>query len=98
MHFLAHRGNEPIVEEHIDFWLLELRSPEFLMEAVRRFDRRAATLQSRRDLLKIAARGDLPSLRTALLDEMEAEKEADRRYWQPLKRQLSELRRERRND
>jgi len=47
-------------------------------------------------LLEHAASGDEESLASALQAEQEVEREADRRYWAPLKRELEQLRRDRR--
>jgi hypothetical protein len=46
--------------------------------------------------LAAALTGDERTLRALLRDEEEAEMEADRKYWQPLKAELQRLRRERR--
>ena len=49
-------------------------------------------LQALRPLLAHAAAGNAPRLVAALRVEEEAEREADRRHWEPLKRQLEQLR------
>ena len=76
-----------------DFWLRELRTPELLMELVRRRPARARRLEATRSLLSIAATGDLERLEEALRREQEAERAADRKYWTPLRKELELLRR-----
>ncbi len=76
-----------------DFWLRELRTPELLVELVRRWPARARRLETTRPLLRIAATGDLERLGEALRREQEAERAADRKYWLPLRRELEVLRR-----
>lgn len=78
--------------ERIEFWLKEMRVPERLTELWQRFPAEAASLQAQRPLLKIAQRGDLEELRTALDAEVRAEQAKDRAYWEPLKKELEQLR------
>jgi hypothetical protein len=77
------------------FWLSELRSPELLIEARRRFPAIAAELAVRRPLLQYATSSQFDELEAALEAEEKAERAADREYWLPLCRQLEELRRTR---
>jgi hypothetical protein len=77
----------------VDFWLRELRTPELLVELVRRRPGRARALEATRRLLSIAATGDLERLGEALRQEQEAERAADRTYWAPLRKELGLLRR-----
>jgi hypothetical protein len=49
----------------------------------------------RRSLLQYAMRGDPVALEAALREEEDREREADRRYWQPLRTELERLRRRR---
>ncbi len=74
--------------EQAAFWLTELRSPEFLNEAVARFPRDAAR-STRPAVVAAIAEGDVAS---ALAVEQSAEMSADRDYWQPLRRELESLR------
>jgi hypothetical protein len=77
-----------VSDEQIDFWLAELRSPEFLREVVGHFPKQAE--RSHR-LAVIAARenGDIAE---ALASEQAAEMTADCAYWAPLRRELETLR------
>lgn len=70
------------------FWLRELRTPEFLHEAVHRFPGVAA--QSGRGAVVAALQGG--DVTRALADEQAAEMAADRDYWAPLRAELEALR------
>jgi len=79
----------------IDFWLRELRSPTILAEVARSAPDACERLRMTRPLLAHAAAGSEPLLAAALRAEEESEREADRRYWAPLKLELEQLRRDR---
>jgi hypothetical protein len=83
-------------EEHRDFWLREARTPELLVELCGRFPERARVLAEDRPLLKLASEGMLDELRTALDAEVRAEQALDRSYWEPLRKELEQFRREHR--
>lgn len=90
---IHHRENSASPRgDWIKFWLLEARSPELLTQLCHDFPADAAALQARRPLLGIAASGDLDELRTALDAEVRAEQAKDRAYWEPLKKELEQLR------
>jgi hypothetical protein len=80
--------------EWTDFWLMETRSPELLIDLTTRFPAETARLQPARPLLALAIAGDLPRLREALDAEVRVEQEKDRIYWEPLKREMEAFRRE----
>jgi hypothetical protein len=86
--------NQPTPDQ-IEFWLLELRTPELLIETAEAYPNIAKTFDSFRPLLKFASIGDAVLLAEALLSEEKEEREADRVYWQPLKAELEQLRRNR---
>ena len=75
-----------------DFWLRELRSPTILIEVARSARQVCERLEAVRPLLEHAATGNEPRLVAALRAEEEAEREADRHYWAPLKQELEQLR------
>jgi hypothetical protein len=81
--------------EQIEFWLRELRTPELLMECVRRFPADATTLAGARPAVAAAIAGDLDVVRDALAVEEAHERESDRLYWAPLKSELEALRHQR---
>ena len=82
-------------KEQIRFWLLELRTPELLIELAGKHGRLPISLLRKRPLLKLAKPGHEPVLAEALLEEERLEREADRHYWIPLRAELEKLRRAR---
>ena len=92
-HYFQHRDDP--TPARIRFWALELRSPELLIE-ISRLHRTACERAARqRPLLRHAARGDQMALEVALHEEEAREREADRRYWRPLRSELERIRRQR---
>jgi hypothetical protein len=79
----------------ISFWLRELRTPELLLEVARRWPQACARVEKRRPLLRWARRAQAERLALALATEERREREADARYWAPLKAELEALRLER---
>jgi hypothetical protein len=77
----------------VRFWLREMRTPELLIELAARYPRQAAALRRARPLLQHAITGNAHRLQRALESEESAIRAEDRRYWQPLRRELSDLRR-----
>ena len=85
-------NRENPTREQIRFWFLELRTPDLLIELARSQGRIPAHLCRKRPLLKLAITGNNSSLADALLAEEQREREADRQYWAPLKKELESLR------
>jgi hypothetical protein len=79
----------------VRFWLRESRTPEMLMELSRSHIDVAQASIPERPVLRAAAEGDEIALENALLDEERAQRFADKIYWEPLKRELEKLRRDR---
>ena len=97
VHYTTYR-EDPTVEQ-VGFWLRELRTPEFLVEAARLALASAGALEAAvldRPLLRSATRDGLASgtLARALRAEEDAERSADESYWRPLRERLSRLRQE----
>jgi hypothetical protein len=90
-HFLQHRLSP--TDKQVQFWLRELRTPELLSEAAGTWRTQTDDLISIRPLLRYAQAGQRQELVGALKVEEQAEREADRQYWQPLKAELERLRR-----
>jgi hypothetical protein len=90
-HYLGHRAAP--TREQQRFWLRELRTPELLVEAAHAWPEASHALEAERPLLVLAQSGQVGGLDEALAGEERAEREADRRYWQPLKAELEQLRR-----
>lgn len=78
--------------DHIRFWFLELRTPELLIELAGDHARLPMSLIRKRPLLNLAQPGNELILAEALLSEERLEREADRRYWLPLRAELESLR------
>ena len=76
----------------IRFWLLELRTPELLAVVAQRNPVACRRLARQRPLLSWAISDDSPRLESELLAEETAERERDREYWLPLRRELESLR------
>lgn len=93
VHYTTYRG-EPTAER-IGFWLQDLRTPEFLVEAAQAHAGALEAAAKARPLLRTATPHDLESgaLAQALRAEEDAERSADAAYWQPLRERLSRLRR-----
>ncbi len=76
----------------IRFWLCELRTPELLVEVAEKNTATAKKLSDKRPLLQLALAGEMRRLEAEIAAEEAAEREADRNYWQPLKKELEKLR------
>ena len=79
--------------DHVRFWLRESRTPEMLVELAQRHRDEAAALAAERPLLVHAGAEEWERLHDALSAEERRERELDREYWRPLRRELEELRR-----
>jgi hypothetical protein len=90
---IHHRENAAAPRsDWVEFWLLEARSPELLVELTRRFPKDAHAQTSRRPLLRLALTGENEALREALDAEARAEQAKDRAYWAPLKAEFEAFR------
>lgn len=78
--------------EQTEFWLLEARSPEILIQVAADLPDVAARLESVRPLLKYARIAERDQIENELAEEERSEREADRAYWRPLKEELEKLR------
>lgn len=76
----------------VSFWLRELRTPELLLTLARANGPLCRRLAAGRTLLAKAAAGDAEALAAALNQEEAMERERDRSYWHPLRRELEALR------
>jgi len=95
IHYREHA--HAVTEDRVEFWLREARTPELLVELCQLFPTRAAELATDRPLLGLAREPSLDDLRAALDAEVRAEQARDRDYWQPLRRELEQFRREHRD-
>jgi hypothetical protein len=76
----------------VKFWLRELRTPELLIEVARVRPALCRRISVDRPLLRHATADNVADLHRALVEEEIAEREQDRIYWQPLRRELERLR------
>lgn len=83
--------------DDIRFWLEQSLTEKILIETASRYSDLAQSLAEKRPLLEAALSGDTHTLRKRLTEEIEAEKERDRIYWEPLKKRLAHLRKTARN-
>ena len=88
-------GRDQPTQEQVEFWLLELRTPELLIETALAHPDIVSNVEAFRPLLKLASIGDAVLMAEALLSEEREQREADKEYWQPLKAELEQLRRDR---
>lgn len=88
--YFEHR--EHATRLQLEFWFLELRTAELLFALATEHPKLCHTLAKRRQLLKFASSHNTATLTEALSEEESAEREADRRYWAPLKSELEKLR------
>ena len=85
------RRDKP-AQRDLRFWLLESRTPALLIELAQLYPELRQRLLPKRPLLAAALSGDLEALERALRAEEIAERERDRLYWLPLKREIEKLR------
>ena len=84
-------NRESPTKDQIKFWFLELRTPQLLLELASQHSIPAQLLRQR-PLLKALKPEDESILVRFLNEEEEKEREADRLYWMPLKKELERLR------
>jgi hypothetical protein len=89
-HYFEHHANPNSAQ--IRFWLRELRTPQLLVEVARAHATICRRLVLHRSLLAIAALGNAAKLERALAAEEATEREKDRLYWLPLRKELEKLR------
>jgi hypothetical protein len=94
-HYREHR--DTATKEQMQFWLRESRTPEMLIDMAARFPELSRQIAGQRPLVDDAIAADQVQLETALAKEETHEREVDRRYWEPLKRELEQMRRDRRS-
>ncbi len=92
-HYFQHRRKPTAAQ--VAFWLRELRSPELLMHVARKRVTLCRRLVRDRPLLAAAMAPKGDELEQALRAEESAERERDKRYWLPLRKELETLRRSR---
>ena len=89
-HYDAFR-NHP-TDDQVRFWLRESRNPEVLITIAATFPEIRDQLLSTRPVLQETFSASRTAVRQSLRDEELKERNADERYWQPLKAELVSLR------
>jgi hypothetical protein len=84
--------HEHSTRQQLEFWFLELRTPDLLIDLASEHPAICSRLAKRRRLIRFAASHDKLALTKALSAEENAEREADRLYWAPLRAELEHLR------
>lgn len=80
------------IPAQIQFWFREFRTPELLVELADRYPALCRRLVKQRPLLTHAQSGKMTELEQALLAEETAERQRDKEYWLPRRRELEILR------
>ena len=93
-HYFGHREHPTPEQAH--FWLTELRTPTLLVEVASAHAPHARAALASRPLVQHALDEDVGALGAALDGEERLERERDRQYWLPLRRELEQLRLRRR--
>lgn len=79
-------------KSQIAFWLLEMRTPQLLIDIAKQHPAACKRAALKRPLLSLAVVGSTKDLQQALQSEETAEREIDQRYWSPLRKELEKLR------
>jgi hypothetical protein len=78
--------------EKVRFWLQESRTPSILLELAEKYEMEAKAVSEGRLVLSAALSGDNARLDQLIEQEERNEREIDRRYWEPLQKELNLLR------
>jgi len=78
--------------EQISFWLKEARTPPLLIEVAKVYPKALVQCLPLRPLLSLAVKKNEAGLTRALDKEEKKEREVDRKYWEPLRKELEALR------
>lgn len=89
-HYLNHR--ESPNPEQISFWMMELRTADFLIEAAQKHPSIALRHQRIRPLIDLALNASRQDLEKEFLKEQEIERTRDKEHWEPIKRELEQIR------
>ena len=89
-HYFRHLAEQ--TTQKAQFWLQELRTPELLIEVAAAHPELARSEANTRPSVRVALSGALDDVGDALEAEEQEERRKDREYWAPLKRELEQLR------
>jgi len=87
--YVAH---ETPSDKDVQFWLQESRTPSMLVNLAQTYPKQTELFIPLRPLLTAARHGDEPEIESGLRQEEQRERETDRAYWEPLRRELEALR------
>jgi hypothetical protein len=87
---IMHKYKAP--KDHILWWLKECRDAEILIELVKRYPEIIKECIPFRPLLELAVLSKVKRLNKELRAEEEHERQKDREYWAPLRKELERLR------
>ena len=85
------RQEDPTMEQ-VRFWLLQSRTPEMIIELAQTYVQESKLLSNVRKVLQFAGTENKIAIEAELHKEEIEEREADRRYWEPLRQELENLR------
>ena len=85
------RQSKPTVEQ-VKFWCMESRTPEMLLELSHAYREQCEQLKPARKVLEYVYTHQTDEVEAELLREEMKERAADRRYWEPLRKELEDLR------
>lgn len=85
-------GRETSSEADVEFWLRESRTPAMLISLAQPHPELTEGLIPARPLLSAARTGSERAIEEGLEQEERLEREADRAYWEPLRREMEALR------
>ena len=90
-HYFQYRGGPD--RNKVLFWLRELRTPDLLIEVAQNSPGACRRLIAKRPLLAHVLSGHSAKVAEALATEEAQERERDRVYWAPLRKELEAVRR-----
>lgn len=88
--YIANKDSASVSQQEL--WLRELRTAQFLIDLAKNQISLARKVKPERALISFAIEGKLELLEDALSKEEQEQRSLDRSYWQPLKKELEQLR------
>jgi hypothetical protein len=95
-HYDAHQSAP--TDDRVRFWLREARTMSLLQNVANHYPALLAEIVPQRPLLSVVGNAAGEAIEQALQDEERAEREADRRYWAPLFKELEQIRHRKKMD
>ena len=89
-HYDIHHSSP--TDDRVRFWLREARTASILQAIANQYPALLTEVVSQRPLLADVHTATMEAIEKALQDEEKLEREADRRYWAPLMKELEQLR------